>query len=291
VLERAGASDAAFRFCGARRGDGVRAASASGVSALYSIWQSAIRKHRGLAEYPLDIFRLRGGNQTLTDTFAARLGPRVRLGCPITAIEHGKSGVTVHYTESGDRRSLEAEYLVCALPMGKLKDLPVRPAWPEAKDHVIRNVVFSTQARVVFQCRTPFWKGDLPSANVSFGQAGLHAIWASADEVPGDRSILLGTASSKASAAEALAVLNQHYPGKNRPTVEQTLVHNWASDPWSAWCERLPFPLGQLHRFWPHTMEPVGRIHFVGSNADNMNWGMDAATRSGNRVAQAIDKA
>jgi len=291
VLERAGASDAAFRFCGARRGDGVRAASASGVSALYSIWQSAIRKHRGLAEYPLDIFRLRGGNQTLTNTFAARLGPRVRLGCPITAIEYGKSGVTVHYAEYGEKKLLEAEYLVCALPMGKLKDLPVQPAWSEAKDYVIRNVTFSTQARVVFQCRTPFWKGDLPSANVSFGQEGLHDIWASADEVPGDRSILLGTASAHATAAEALAVLNKHYPGKNRPTVEQTLVHNWASDPWSAWCERLPFPLGQLHRFWPHMMEPVGRIHFVGSNADNMNWGMDAATRSGNRVAQAIDKA
>ena len=162
--------------------------------------------------------------------------------------------------------------------MGKLKDLPVQPAWPEAKDYVIRNVVFSTQARVVFQCRTPFWKGDLPSANIRFGQAGLDAIWASADEVPGDRSILLGTVSSKASAAEALAVLNKHYPGKNRPTVEQVLVHDWTADPWSTWCERLPFPMGQLHRFWPHTMEPVGRIHFVGSNADNMNWGMDAAT-------------
>src|SRR5262249_35486753 len=82
---------------------------------------------------------------------------------PITAIEHGQSGVTVHYTEYGDRKSLEAEYLVCALPMSKLKDLPVQPAWSEAKDYVIRNVVFSTQARVVFQCRTPFWEGDRPS--------------------------------------------------------------------------------------------------------------------------------
>ena len=92
-------------------------------------------------------------------------------------------------------------------------------------------------------------------------------------------------------AAAALAVLNKRYPGTNRPTVEQTLVHKWASDPWSAWCERLPYPLGQLHRFWPHVLTPVGRIHFVGCNADNMNWGMDAATRSANRIAQAIDRA
>ena len=154
----------------------------------------------------------------------------------------------------------------------------------------IRNVVFSTQARVVFQCRTPFWKGDLPMREFAFGQAGLEAIWASADEVPGDRSILLGTVSSKATAAEALAVLNKHYPGKNRPTVEQTLVHDWSSDPGRPGANGCR-SLGQLHRFWPHTMEPVGRVHFVGSNADNMNWGMDAATRSGNRVAQAIDMA
>jgi monoamine oxidase len=151
----------------------------------------------------------------------------------------------------GDQKSLSAEYLVCALPMGKLRDIPVTPAWPEAKAHVIRNVVFSTQARVIFQCRTPFWKGDLPSANVVFAETGLHDIWESAEEVAADRALLLGVARPEGTAAEALAVLNQRYPGRQRPTVEQTLVHNWIQDPWSSWCERLPFPLGQFRKFWP----------------------------------------
>jgi hypothetical protein len=35
--------------------------------------------------------------------------------------------------------------------------------------------------------------------------------------------------------------------------------------------------------------EPVGRIHFAGSFADNLPWGMDAATGSANRTAAAID--
>lgn len=141
VLEKAKASDAAFRFCHARRGDGQRAARAADVSALYMIWQAAIRRHRNLAEYPLDVFRLRGGNQVLPDTFAARLGPRLRLGCPISSIEHGRSGVTVHYTELDDKKSLQAEYLVCALPMGKLKDLPVHPlAQGERVRHSQRRV-------------------------------------------------------------------------------------------------------------------------------------------------------
>jgi monoamine oxidase len=290
LLTKAGASDAAFRFSGATRGDGVPAARSGGVSVLYRVWQSAIRKRRGVAEFHKELYRLRGGNQTLPDTFAAKLGERIRLGCPVTALEHGPSSVTVHYTEYGDKKSLSAEYLVCALPMGKLRDIPVTPAWPEAKAHVIRNVVFSTQARVIFQCRTPFWKGDLPSANVIFAEAGLHDVWESAEEVTADRAVLLGVARPEGTAAEALTVLNQRYPGKKRPTVEQTLVHNWIRDPWSSWCERLPFPLGQLRKFWPHVIEPVGRIHFAGAHADNIPWGMDAATRSANRVAEQIDQ-
>ena len=49
--------------------------------------------------------------------------------------------------------------------------------------------------------------------------------------------------------------------------------------------------MGQLNKFWPHVMTPVGRIHFAGAYADNLNWGMEAATRSANRVAQEIESA
>ncbi len=175
--------------------------------------------------------------------------------------------------------------------MGKLRDIPVTPSWPEAKAHAIRNVVFSTQARVVFQCRTPFWKGDLASANLTFGGGEqLHSVWESAEEVAANHAILLGVTKPEGTAEEAAATLNKCYPGKRRPTIEQTLVHNWVKDPWSSWCEGLPFPLEQLRKFWPHVIEPVGRIYFAGAHADNIPWGMDAATRSANRVAQAIDE-
>jgi monoamine oxidase len=39
-----------------------------------------------------------------------------------------------------------------------------------------------------------------------------------------------------------------------------------------------------------HILSPVGRIHFAGCHADNLPWGMDAATRSANRVAEAIHR-
>ena len=65
----------------------------------------------------------------------------------------------------------------------------------------------------------------------------------------------------------------------------------WALDPWASACERTSYAPGQLAMFWPVLIEPQGRIHFVGAYADNLNWGMEAATRSANRVAEAIDRA
>ena len=54
--------------------------------------------------------------------------------------------------------------------------------------------------------------------------------------------------------------------------------------------ERESLRVGQLAKFIPNIIQPVGRIHFVGAYADNLNWGMEAATRSANRVAKAIDQ-
>ena len=117
----------------------------------------------------------------------------------------------------------------------------------------------------------------------------MYLVYQTADEVPGERSVLMGSGKPDVTADEAKTAFGKFYPGKFH-TVEQAFVHNWSKDPWAFACERHPFPLGQLAKFWPHAIEAVGRIHFAGAHADNLPWGMDAATRSANRVAQAIDR-
>ncbi len=291
LLARDGASDAAMRFTGVPRGDGSPAARNSEVSALARLWHQAIIKHRGIPVFQREVFRLQGGNQLMTDTFAAKLGARVRLGCPITAIAHGDGDgeVTVRFREFGEEKRLDAEYLVCCLPLAILRTIPITPEWPECKRYVLENVVYGSQSRVLLQSRTPFWKADLPSINLDTGDPAMYLVYETADEIPGERSVLMGSGSPDVTAAEALTAFEGFYPGRSH-TLEQAYVHNWSRDPWASGCERHPYPLGTLKRFWPHIMEPVGRIHFAGSFADNLPWGMDAATRSGNRVAEAIDR-
>jgi monoamine oxidase len=287
LFAKDGASDAAMRFNGVRRGDGSPAARNGEVSALFRVWQQAIVKRRGLPVFKREVFRLKGGNQLLTDAFAANLGERLRFGCPVTAINQGSNDVSVQFKEFGVEKQLNAEYVVCCIPLAILKKIPVTPAWPESKQFVLDNVLFGSQSRVLLQSRTPFWKGDLPSINLETGDGAMYLVYETADEVPGDRSLLMGSGRADVTSDEAMAAFQNFYPGKSH-TLEQAYVHNWSKDPWAFGCERYPFALGSLKKFWPHITEPVGRIHFAGSFADNLPWGMDAATRSANRVAETI---
>jgi monoamine oxidase len=278
LLKRDHASGAAIRYFG------------GGGAALYHIWYTAILKRRGVPMYPKKLFRIRGGNQHMTDAFAARLGSRVRLGCPISKITRGDSGVTVSFQEFGGDKTLEAEYLVNAIPLPLLKRIPVEPAWPDAKRWVMDNVAYNMQTRIIFVARTAFWKRDGLKPHMDFGLDHLHQVWEIAEEVPCERRILIGSANPGTTEKQALAAYRSRYPGKSIE-IEHTIAHQWFMDRWAPVCERTSFRVGQVSKFWPHIIEPEGRIHFVGAYADNLNWGMEAATRSANRVAAAIDAA
>jgi monoamine oxidase len=277
-LKRENASTSAVEFFG------------SSGSALQMIWGAGIKKLRGTDLETKKLFRLQGGNQLMTDAFAARLGETVHLGCPVTAIEHGASGVTVTFRENGRVRTLNADYLVSCISLVMLRQLPVTPAWPEAKDFVIREMPYYTRTRIVFQCRTRFWQTGGPSPNWLPPDPRLNETWSLADEVNTPRGILIGGAQPGVTAAQALAVFRQLYVGKPFE-IEQTIAHDWSKEPWSAMCERIPYRLGDLARFWPEVIRPCGRIHFAGAYAAQMNWGQEAALESANRAAQAIDAA
>ncbi len=278
ILKKDGTSSAALEQIGS---DG---------SALHVIWHAAILKKRGVPLAPPVVFRIKGGNQVMTDTFAAKLGSRVHLGSPVTGIERGETGVRVRYREFGREATMEGDYLVCCMNAVVLRQIPVTPAWPERKAYAIRTVAYDMYSRVVFQSRTTFWEKDKISPNWEGADPNLPDLWRMAEEVPTARAILVATTPNSASADDALRAFRKVYPGKSED-IEQAVIHTWAHDPWAMACETVEYSPGDLTKLWPALMEPVGRVHFAGAYTDNLNWGQEAATRSANRVAEAIDKA
>jgi monoamine oxidase len=292
LLAQDGASDAAIRFIGGRKSSPGKPATSNDVSALFRVWQDAIRKLRGLPTFSRNVFHLKGGNQLLPDTFAAKLGERVRRNCPVTAIEHSDSGVTVTFTENGKPQQLSADYLVVCLSPLLLPRIKVTPAWPAEKEYAISHVAIGMQSRVLLQARTPFWKGDVPSINLETGDKNMTLVYETADDVSGESCVLMGSGAPVQTEEDALAAFRKFYPGTAKDTIERVIVHQWwKEEPTCFGCERLAFGFGQLAKMWPHLGAPVGRIHFAGAAYDNMPHGMDAATRTANRVAEAIDAA
>lgn len=223
----------------------------------------------------------------MTDALAARLGECVRLNSPVTGIAHGASGVTVTYRHADGAQKISADYLVTCMPLTQLRHIPVRPAWPRAKAHVIRHTGYTQQSRVVFQTRTPFWKRGGGSGNLRL-EGDVFWTCPVAEEVGGPHGLLMATGHDAITAEQAIAALHKGFPG-SKGQIEQALVKVWVTDRWAPSCERLPFPLGKMPAFWPEIMRPHGRIHFAGAYADNLIWGMEAATRSAHRAAVAID--
>ncbi|HEX2310786.1 MAG TPA: NAD(P)/FAD-dependent oxidoreductase [Vicinamibacterales bacterium] len=275
LLKKEGASPRAIAMYGGRH------------SALQNVWYAAILKKRGVPLFPPKVYRLKGGNQRLPDTFAARLGDRVRLKSPVTKIEHSPTGVRVHCRGENGPVQHDGDFLVCAMSAVMLSQIEVSPAWSAEKAYAIHNVPYYFDSRPIFQTKSRFWQKDGISPNMEFGDRTLYHAWATGDDVETTRGLLVGTCQGAGSIDAAVKTYRKFYPGKSED-IERTAIVTWATNPWASACERTDYEPGQLRKFWPTLIEPVGRVHFVGAYADNLNWGMEAATRSANRVAEAI---
>lgn len=278
LLKKDGASPGTIAFFGGEQ------------SALQAVWHAAILKKRGVPLWPLKLYRLKGGNQVLPDTFASRLGDRVRMNTPVTRIEHSRDSVRVHCrTDAGPTR-VDGDYLVCAMSAVMLSQIEVTPPFSPAKAYALNHVPYYFDSRVILQSRSRFWARDSLSPNMEFNDPTLYHAWSTGEDVDTTRGLLVGTAQGAGSVDAALATYRRNYPGKSED-IDHTDMVVWAANPWASACERTDYDPGQLHKFWPTLIQPEGRVHFVGAYADNLNWGMEAATRSANRVAEAIHAA
>ena len=169
-------------------------------------------------------------------------------------------------------------------------------------------MAYSSHPFFVFEASSKFWIEDgFPSINMEFEHPDISSIWLasepskdagearnsvagrSPDEVDSQRVILKAYTPGGLSPQRVLAAFREAYPGK-KDTIEQVLTLDWTKDKYAPACEMEPFPIGEMHKFWPQLMQAEGRIYFAGTYADNLSRGMESCIRSAQRVALEIDK-
>jgi monoamine oxidase len=69
----------------------------------------------------------------------------------------------------------------------------------------------------------------------------------------------------------------------------EVLELNWAEEQWTRGCSLAHFPTGVLTQYGRRLREPVGRLHWAGTETASTSFGsMDGAVRSGERVCEEI---
>ena len=281
LYKKEGASAAALGALGGER-----------TSALYHLWRAAVMEMRGIPLSEGDTFHLKGGNEQLPIAFAKRLGNRLKLSHPITAINHTKTGVTVKYKPYGavTEKEMQVDVLVNCITLPIFKGIPITPPLSPEKQYVVNHMPYSSHPFYVFEASSRFWLDDgFKSINMEFEHPDISSIWEETNEENSDRVILKAYGPGGISPQRVLAAFRQVYPGKH-DTIEQALTKDWTRDRFAPACEMEPFPIGQMHKFWPQLMMPEGRIYFAGTYADNLSRGMESCIRSAQRVAAEINK-
>jgi monoamine oxidase len=260
------------------------------ANALYGVWRFAVMKDRGIPLSEGETFLLEGGNEEMPKAFAARLGARLKLNHPVTAIQRDATGVTVTYKAYGNDapQTMRADYLVNCISLPVFRRIPVTPALSPEKQYVVDNLTYSSHPFFVFEAETKFWLDDgFETLAMSFEHPDISQIWVVPETAKSNRVILKAFGPGGLSPQRVLAAFREVYPGKN-DTIVQALTYDWTKDQFAPTCEMEPFLPGTLKQFWPEIMKPDGRLYFAGTYADALSRGMESCVRSGARIAQEI---
>lgn len=233
--------------------------------------------------------------QSIARSLAEELGDRVRCESPVKRVVHDEDGVTVHTPED----SVTARYAVVALPPTLAGRLEYDPALPPTRDELTQRMPNGAVVKCLLRYERPFWREDGFSGFVEDDHGPANYYFD--DGYPdGETGRLVGficgdparrwSERSTTSRRDALtAQLASIFEDDRFETPTAYLDRAWGTEPYSRGAYHgYPTP-GTMTACWDAIREPVGRIHWAGSETATRWYGhMDGAIRSGERAAAEI---
>jgi monoamine oxidase len=267
---------------------------------LFYVAASGNEKHPGTFERNFDtrvgaqMWRFVGGSQRIALQMADQLGPRVLLGSPVRSIVQGRGGVTVHT----DRASFHGKQVIVAVPPALAGRIEYDPILPLQRDQLTQRYGQGTLTKATAVYDRPFWReaGLNGSALDLAGPVNFTVDDSPPDGKPGivfgfiggDRARSynrMSGASRRAAVLDQLATFFGSRARKPRAFFETS----WSGEQWTRGCPVGIPSTGTLLAYGAQIREPVGRIHWAGTETSTFwNGYMDGAVRSGERAAAEV---
>lgn len=237
--------------------------------------------------------RFVGGSQLVSIKAAKALGKRVVLGAPARRIVQTSSGVRVEC----DRGIVATgKRLIVAMSPSLAGRIRYDPALPALRDQLTQRVPNGSIIKCEAVYDKPFWRDAGLSGQVVSDASPVRVTW---DNSPpgGKPGVMLGFIAGaaareygrKSAKQRRTAVLNNFATYFGDAALKPTQFHekNWSNEVWTRGCYTGFMPPGALLDYGTALREPVGRIHWAGTETATIWAGyMDGAVRSGQRAAK-----
>ena len=267
---------------------------------LFYVAASGNEKHPGTFERNFDtrggaqMWRFVGGSQRIALRMADQLGPRVLLGSPVRSIVQGRGGVTVHT----DRASFHGKQVIVAVPPALAGRIEYDPILPFERDQLTQRYGQGTLTKATAVYDRPFWReaGLNGSALDLSGPVNFTVDDSPPDGKPGIVFGFIGGDRARSynrmsAASRRAAVLDQFatFFGSRARKPRAFFETSWSGEQWTRGCPVGIPSTGTLLAYGPQIREPVGRIHWAGTETSTFwNGYMDGAVRSGERAAAEV---
>ena len=239
--------------------------------------------------------RFVGGSQLIAQRVAAALSDRVRLNAPVRRIAQTPGGVSV----IADGLTVTAQRAVVAVPTPLAGRIDFDPLLPAQRDQLMQRTAMGELMKVEAVYATPFWRssgltGQFLTVGGPVGYSFDNSppsgeVGVLAGFVGGDQYRAWGPKSPAERRAGVLAQYARMFGDKRFLSPIDYFDMSWPTEQWSRGGPTPIFGPGTLTSFGPALRDPVGRIHWAGTETSDFWQGyMDGAVRSGERAAAEV---
>jgi monoamine oxidase len=238
--------------------------------------------------------RIVGGTQLIAARLAGTLAEPVRLNAPVRRIAQGPDGVTI----DADDVVAHARRAIVSVPPVLAVRIAYDPALPTRRDQLLQNMPAGSVIKINVIYDEPFWRADgltgqvagdrspikftfdnsppsgRPGVIVCFLEGAQARVFGRLDEPERRRAVLSSLAG---------------YLGPRAADPVDYVEQDWSAEEWTRGCYGAHMPPGAMTQFGPVLREPVGRIHWAGTETASVWSGyMDGALTSGERAAAEV---
>ena len=237
-----------------------------------------------------------GGMDRIPYAFEKALGPKgIVYNAPVSEIKKTAKGVAVTYKSGSASKTIEADYLICAMPLSILKKIPndLSPTYKM----VVDESTYANSYKIAWESRR-FWEQDYNIyGGLSFLNPGPTTIvWYPSAKLMTPRGILVtgyedesnwgfDKLSTKEKFEKARTQMERIHPGHGKE-LEKPVFCGWHHIPYSegSWIRNY----GGGPTGYDVITQPDGPIYFAGDHASHIVGWQEGAALSAKRAVQMI---